>query len=442
MSPADRATSGLEADPRWQLVQRVAASSGFVRSARLSEFLLFVTRSMIEGQAAKLNEQEIGVRVFGRSSGYLQSEDNIVRANASRLRQRLEEYFATDGQSEPIRISLPRGGYVPEFSAIPAQPAAPDRPAQRPAEKTPASSRGISGHGARPRNARSMLPIVLAVAALLVICGAVFLLHRSEVRAASSAGAQSAFSPSADLWATVFDRSSPTLVVPADSSLMLYESLADRDVSLAQYINGDYRAMPDDGTDNLKMPKALAQRRLTSMADLEFTALVAAKAAQSNGKVVIRYARDLETDDLRRSNAVLLGGRYVNPWVSLFDDERKFSLIRESGTGVLYVENRAPAAGEFDRIPFHPGEPQHLAYALVAYVPNLREGTHVLILEGTSIAGTEAAVDFIFDAPTLDALLTPHMKSLKSIPCFEFVLESNDYSGTATKAKVIASRFW
>ena len=223
---------------------------------------------------------------------------------------------------------------------------------------------------------------------------------------------------------------------------MLYESLANHDVSLAQYINGDYRTMPDDGSDDLKLPKALARRRLTSMADLEFAALVAGKVDQVNGKMIIRYARDMETQDLRRSNAVLLGGRYVNPWVSLFDNERKFSLIRDPNTRVLYVENHAPLAGEFDRMPFHPGEPQHLAYALVAYISNLTEGKHVLILEGTSIAGTEAAIDFIFDAPNLDALLAKHMKPGGTVPYFEFVLESNDFSGTATNAQIIAMHFW
>ena len=59
-----------------------------------------------------------------------------------------------------------------------------------------------------------------------------------------------------------------------------------------------------------------------------------------------------------------------------------------------------------------------------------------------SIAGTEAASDFIFDASKLDALLFQHMKIGGSIPSFEFVLESNDFSGTTPNARVIASRFW
>ena len=39
----------------------------------------------------------------------------IVRAEVSRLRGRLERYYATEGRNDPIRIMLPRGSYVPEF---------------------------------------------------------------------------------------------------------------------------------------------------------------------------------------------------------------------------------------------------------------------------------------------------------------------------------------
>lgn len=442
MSCADSIQTELEADPRWQLVQRVVTSSGFSRSVRLSEFLVFISRTTIEGQTANLNEHQIGVKVFGRSSGYLQSEDNIVRANASRLRQRLEEYFATEGQDEELRLSLPRGGYVPEFFKLASQHAPGDSVAAIPTESPEHFSANSASvvHDPGPRRLnRKILPILAALLAVAVIP---LLLYRHKTQASRTAEIHASLSPSTVLWATLFDKNSPTLVVPADSSLMLYESLANRDISLAEYINGSYRTMPDDGTDDLKFPKALARRRLTSMSDLEFAATIAGNIAQTGGKLEIRYARDLETDDLGASNAVLLGGRYANPWVSLFDSERKFALIRDPSSHVLSVENHAPAAGEFNSIPFHPGQPEHLAYALAAYVPNLREGRHVLILEGTSIAGTKAAVDFIFDSSRVDALLAKHMKPGGIVPCFELVLESNDYSGTATKANVITSRFW
>ena len=83
--------SEVQDDPRWLLVHRVVKSDTFARTPRLAEFLTFVSERTLTGRVNSINEQEIGVKVFGRESGYLQSDDNIVRVNASRLRQRLDE---------------------------------------------------------------------------------------------------------------------------------------------------------------------------------------------------------------------------------------------------------------------------------------------------------------------------------------------------------------
>ena len=69
-------------------------------------------------------KQKIGEAVFGRSRNYDSSIDGIVRTQASRLRQRLELYFNEEGLNEPMRIVIPRGGYVPVFEPRLA-PAAP-----------------------------------------------------------------------------------------------------------------------------------------------------------------------------------------------------------------------------------------------------------------------------------------------------------------------------
>ena len=91
-----------------------------------------------------------------------------MRIEAARLREKLREYYGTDGQGDPIRIVLPKGGYTPhiEFrhSATPEpQPpdaTAPDRspdlkeePAladERRLPELPSWKRGIGWHTALP----------------------------------------------------------------------------------------------------------------------------------------------------------------------------------------------------------------------------------------------------------------------------------------------------
>ena len=54
-----------------------------------------------------------------KSSGgvpHLIQTDPIVRVEAGRLRSRLNTYYQNEGKADPMLISLPKGGYVPEFS--------------------------------------------------------------------------------------------------------------------------------------------------------------------------------------------------------------------------------------------------------------------------------------------------------------------------------------
>jgi hypothetical protein len=57
----------------------------------------------------------IGTQIFNRGTGYNPGEDNIVRSYARMLRKRLDEYFEDEGSEEPMRIVIPRGGYIPVF---------------------------------------------------------------------------------------------------------------------------------------------------------------------------------------------------------------------------------------------------------------------------------------------------------------------------------------
>jgi hypothetical protein len=222
----------------------------------------------------------------------------------------------------------------------------------------------------------------------------------------------------------------------------MYRSMTHHDINLGQYINGEYRVKSDDGTDDLTTAKGIARRRLTSIADLKFVAGVVPKLQGTDRRMEVRYARDLQTQDFKRSNIILLGARYANPWVSLLDGERQYALLFDEKRRIFTIQDHSRKPDQADMIQFHPGEPEDLAYALVAYVPNFTQGKHVLILEGTTIAGTEAAVDFLLDSSALDGILVKHMLPNGSVPNFELVLQSRDFSGTSSSANVIASRYW
>src|SRR5579864_7347801 len=99
----------------WMLVTRVCSSQCFHSSVRLREFLVYVADCALRNCPEEATEQHIGIHVFQRPAGYNSSEDSIVRTHARLLRQKLTEYFYTEGADEDVIIEIPKGHYLPVF---------------------------------------------------------------------------------------------------------------------------------------------------------------------------------------------------------------------------------------------------------------------------------------------------------------------------------------
>lgn len=100
---------------RAQLV-RLENSLLFGGSDRLMIFLRFVVTETLDGAGDTLKESVIGNTVYAREPAYDPRIDSTVRVEARRLRTKLQAYYDGEGIRDPIRITLPVGGYVPRFS--------------------------------------------------------------------------------------------------------------------------------------------------------------------------------------------------------------------------------------------------------------------------------------------------------------------------------------
>jgi adenylate cyclase len=103
-------------------LDRVLLSPGFCASERLADFLRFVVDETLAGRAAEINQRTVGVKGLGYPSSFDPQTNPAVRVHARRLRQVLDRYYLTQGVADPIRIKIPRGGYVPIFSPNSAPP--------------------------------------------------------------------------------------------------------------------------------------------------------------------------------------------------------------------------------------------------------------------------------------------------------------------------------
>lgn len=101
-------------------LDRVLASAAFARAERLKRFLHFVVEQTLDGHQHEIKESTIALEVCGRDPSFDAKIDPIVRVDATRLRARLQEYYASEGRSAAMRIDVPKGSYVPLFADVPA----------------------------------------------------------------------------------------------------------------------------------------------------------------------------------------------------------------------------------------------------------------------------------------------------------------------------------
>src|SRR6187200_1479015 len=107
-------------------LERILASRCFQQAGRASDFLRFVVEQTLAGSGQRLKGYTIGVEVFGRPANFDAQSDALVRVEAGRLRRRLVEYYASEGITDPVKITLPRGTYAAEYEyATVAEQAAP-----------------------------------------------------------------------------------------------------------------------------------------------------------------------------------------------------------------------------------------------------------------------------------------------------------------------------
>lgn len=205
----------------------------------------------------------------------------------------------------------------------------------------------------------------------------------------------------------VFQKNRDTFIVPADSGLVIMQELTRNPVSLGDYAGGSYR---DETTSSAGLSagdvRRLGTRRYTSIVDLNIVPRVSRLKEIVPERLLIRYSRDLRMDDLRSSNAILLGSVDSNPWVELFQQQLnfRFSYNPKSDKHPIII-NQHPLAGEKPvYVNDHVG-PWLNTYGTIAYLTNLDGTGHILLVGGLNMAGTQTAADFLLDPGLMQSVL-------------------------------------
>jgi TolB-like protein len=105
-------------------LDRILSSPRFQASERRRAFLRFIVDETLAGRGESLKGYTVALAVFRRDSSFDPQADPVVRLEARRLRRDLDSYYMDAGQDDPVRISIPKGSYVPSFEWRISQPVA------------------------------------------------------------------------------------------------------------------------------------------------------------------------------------------------------------------------------------------------------------------------------------------------------------------------------
>jgi hypothetical protein len=105
------------------------------------------------------------------------------------------------------------------------------------------------------------------------------------------------------------------------------------------------------------------------------------------------------------------------------------------------VNVRSPRGGELARYMADvKGGETYASLAVIAFVAGLDGEDDALLLEGTDMAGTEGACDFLLDAAPSSGFLSKLTRPDGSASHFEILLETKTVKGNASEPVVLAYR--
>ena len=433
--------------PEWELVQRIVASPAFVRSALLTNFLLYVCDRKLRGKEEEITEHQIGVHALGRADNYHPGEDNIVRNYARMLRKRLEEFFEGEGRQEELRILIPRGQYVPTFERAPSTQPSPGVEAQAtrtedsaaPGVETIPPLASVASHDtSKHPSRRNFLLSASAFAGASALGWAGW--HRFHLNA--PAHIYDTF------WSQLFNPNRDCFVVTGDSGLVLLQRLTGHDISLNEYVDGTLASSlrglsitSSSGKDSVEA----GTLHFTSTTDLNVAIALDRLAMSSRATPKIRNARDMRMIEVKNSNCIFIGGPRANPWIELFSPRSNFQMkfypVNGADHATQSIWNKHPRTGELQEYLNSPDSAPYTTYTMVSFLPSIDEEGWVLLLQGQNLSGTGAAGDFVTNMNAITPVLKKARRADGSVGSFEVILETQAVGTDAPRARIVVERY-
>ncbi len=432
----------LEVETARAQVERIFQSKTFRSSDVLRHLLSYLVDASLAGTSDDLKEYTVAVDALGKPSSYDPRQESAVRMQVGRLRQKLTEYYRTEGAEDPIVVDLPKGGFRVLFE-----------PRKAPFEQIPLPDAAIEEIPPAGWQRREIvLAIALALTLTALAIAAFFAIHfrQADLALAKAPGGEAVvpWTPEIQqLWEPILSSNRPLVVCIATPLSVLIPGYG----FVREFSVNDWEDVPKSkGIAALKE----ALHATTVQPTFGYTGVGTATAALLLGQflgarqksLVMTRANLLSLPELMEENVVFLGP---------LTGEREIRALRVDQEILLEpdgIRNLHPRPGEPAFVPEGPGERDGPGarrggedsmdtYSLISRVPGLRGKGEILSLSGNQISSVMAGAQALTD-PSVAKMLVSKMRNPDgAIPrYFQVVLRVRSMDGVPTEISYMFHR--
>ena len=345
----------LELEATHAQIQRILQSKAFRTSEIHRTLLSYLADKSVSGTADGLKEYTVGLDVFAKPDSYDPRQESTVRMHVARLRQKLGEYYRTEGLEDPILVDLPKGGFKLTFEPREVRP--------EPVAEQPAAA---------PRWGRKEIGLIAG----LVIALSLAVYFGMRLRQVERTGLETArdWTPELQqLWEPLVSSKRPLIVCLSTPNAGTSEAgTATGAVLLGQFLGMLHKQ-----------------------------------------DVLVTSTDQIAAPEVAMGNVVFLGPVAGNRQMQAMSADRPFVLEPEG------IRNMNPLPGEpelfADKPPRDPQDTEE-SYALISRVPGLYGNGEVLYLAGNRISSITGEVQAFTDAMFAKTLVSKMKKPDGSLP--------------------------
>lgn len=404
-----------EREQFWKQIDRLAASRTLHGSESLCRLLRYLAQHAIDHPGIPLKEYQIATEVFGRRTDFDPQSDSTIRVQAGRLRAKVVEYYAGEGDQDPIVVELPKGSYLLTFHHRVAA-------APRPVELATVA---VADPSKIEENRSGFLAFVLLLLLGLAVGAIAYLLTTRRSSAATAADP-----------------------APVEFQKFWGKFLLNPEEPWVVFSNAEFVGRPETGMryyNKARDGEAALWDHYTGVGEVLSVHQLDQVFDSLHRHLRVKRGSLFSLDDAKNNDLIFVGSPSENLTLGEIPSTQDFVFQRlDSGPrkGDLAVVNMHPQAGEQPHYLASPGnEPLVEDYAVVGLMSGLNPARSVVILAGTTTFGTQAAVEYVCRQDSVHELLSKvGVSGSSEVKPFEALLHVKIARGVPVETELVAVR--